>query len=433
MQYTRGEKQKNKISITFDINKKEWNDWVEKAYQKDKAKYKKEGFRQGKVPRKVLENTFGESVFYETAFDLCFPAVFSEMLTKEPDIYAVDYPEIDVLNVGSDGLKFIANVEVLPEVKLGKYTGLEVKTEKPKVIAEEVNAEINRLRERNARFVDILDRPAKMNDIVEINYSGSVDGKIFEGGSAKNYELELGSHSFIPGFEEGVVGMNIGTIKNVEVKFPENYHAENLAGKPAVFEVELISIREKVLPELNDDFAKDVSEVDSLDALKKQIKERLLNQKKESNDLKLENDIVKLVVDNSKVDVPNSMVERQLDYFVNDFSYRLSYQGLKFEDYLKYIGKTLNEYRDMRRKEAEIAVKSNLVLDELIKTEKIDASDDEIVEFVNKQESDDKLSAKTTKKTISDEQKKAVKNRIISEKLISFLKKNNKIIINETK
>lgn len=433
MQYTRGEKQKNKISITFDINKKEWNDWVEKAYQKDKGKYKKEGFRQGKVPRKVLENTFGESVFYETAFDLCFPAVFSEMLTKEPDIYAVDYPEIDVLNVGSDGLKFIANVEVLPEVKLGKYTGLEVKTEKPKVIAEEVNAEINRLRERNARFVDILDRPAKMNDIVEINYSGSVDGKIFEGGSAKNYELELGSHSFIPGFEEGVVGMNIGTIKNVEVKFPENYHAENLAGKPAVFEVELISIREKVLPELNDDFAKDVSEVDSLDALKKQIKERLLNQKKESNDLKLENDIVKLVVDNSKVDVPNSMVERQLDYFVNDFSYRLSYQGLKFEDYLKYIGKTLNEYRDMRRKEAEIAVKSNLVLDELIKTEKIDASDDEIIEFVNKQESDDKLSDKTTKKTISDEQKKAVKNRIISEKLISFLKKNNKIIINETK
>ena len=427
MQYTKGEKTKGKIRVDFVVDAEEWEGFVEQAYQKEKGKYKKEGFRQGKVPRKVLENTYGESVFYEAAFDICFPKLYTQMLEKETDIYAVDYPEIDVKKIGKDGLKFSATIEVLPEVTLGQYTDLEVKKEKAKVLAEEVNAELDRIAERNARFEEIVDRAAKMGDLVEINYSGSVDGVKFEGGTAKNQELGLGTKTFIPGFEEGVVGMKIGETKNIDVVFPEQYHAENLKGKPAVFEVELLTIREKKLPAIDDNFAKEVSEKETLAELKDDIKARLLQQKKDIADRKVENDLVKKIVDASKVDIPKSMIERQLDYFVDDFAYRLAYQGMRMEDYLKYIGKSLEEYRDMRREEAKIAVKSNLVLDEIIRANKIDATDAEVEEYVKKQQPQDTKSKKVAKLDISDEQRKSVKNRIISEKLVDFLKKKNKI------
>ena len=432
MKYTRGKKENGKIKVDFELDAAEWEAYVEKAYQKDKAKYKKEGFRQGKVPRKVLEGTYGESIFYETAFDIMFPAVYGQMHAKEADIEAVDYPEIDVKKIGKDGVKFSAEIVVYPDVVLGAYTGLEVKTEKPKVLAEEVKAELDRLAERNARFEEKTDRAAKLGDLVEIDYSGSADGKKFEGGTAKNQELELGSHSFIPGFEEGVVGMKIGETKNIDVEFPKEYHAKELAGKPAVFEVKLNSIREKVLPEINDEFAKEVSEKETLADLKADIKERLLKQKKDSADIKVENDLVKKIVDNAKVEIPAAMVERQLDYFVDDFAYRLQYQGLRFEDYLKYIGKTIEEYRAMRKEEAEQAVKTNLVLDAIIRKEKITCTDEEAEKHFEEHHSDAN-SKKSTKIAMTDEQLKSMKNHIISEKLVEFVKKNNKVVSGDAK
>ena len=432
MKYTRGKKEKGKIKIEFELDAAEWESYIEKAYQKDKAKYKKEGFRQGKVPRKVLEGTYGESIFYETAFDIMFPAVYAEMHAKETDIEAVDYPEIDVKEIGKNGVKFSAEITVYPDVVLGEYTGIEVKQEKPKVLAEEINAELDRLAERNARFEEKTDRAAKMGDIVEIDYSGSENGKKFEGGTAKNQELELGSHSFIPGFEEGVVGMKIGETKNINVEFPKEYHAKELAGKPAVFEVKLNSIREKVLPEINDEFAKEVSEKETLADLKADIKERLLKQKKESADIKVENDLVKKVVANAKVEIPQAMIERQLDFFVDDFAYSLSSQGLRFEDYLKYIGKTIEEYREMRKEEAEQAVKTNLVLDAIIRKEKISCTDEEAEKHFEEHHSDAN-SKKSTKVAMTDEQLKSMKNHIISEKLVEFIKKNNKIVATDAK
>lgn len=435
MTYTKGKKEKGKITVNFVIDAAEWEAYVEKAYQKEKGKYKKEGFRQGKVPRKVLENTYGESVFYEAAFDIAFPEAYTNMLGKETDIYAVDYPELDIKKVGKDGLEFSATITLLPEVELGKYTGLEIKTEKAKVLAEEVKAELDRLCERNARFEEVSGRAAKMGDVVEINYSGSVDGVKFEGGTAKNQELELGSKTFIPGFEEGVCGMNVCDKKDVEVVFPKDYHAENLAGKKAVFAVELLSIREKKLPAIDDEFAKEVSEHETLAALKDELKDRLMKQKVAAIERKNENDLVKAIVDEAKVEIPASMIERQLDYFEDDFAYRLQYQGLKFEDYLKYIGKTEKEYRDMRRAEAEIAVKTNLVLDAIIRKENIDATEDEMLEHFKEHHmaESDKTGKKSTKVTLSDEQKKTMKNHIISEKLVEFLKKNNKFVVASAK
>jgi len=432
MKYTRGKKENGKIKVDFVIDAAEWESYVEKAYQKDKAKYKKEGFRQGKVPRKVLEGTYGETCFYETAFDIMFPVVYGEMHSKEQDIEAVDYPEIDVKKFGKDGVEFSAEITVYPDVALGKYTEIEVKTEKPKVLAEEVNAELDKLAERNARFEEKTDREAKMGDLVEIDYSGSVDGKKFEGGTAKNQELGLGSHSFIPGFEEGVAGMKVGETKNIDVEFPKEYHAKELAGKKAVFEVKLNSIREKVLPVINDEFAKEVSEKETLADLKADIKDRLLKQKKEAADIKVENDLVKRIVENAKVEIPAAMIERQLDFFVDDFAYRLSYQGLRFEDYLKYIGKSIEEYRAMRKEEAEQAVKTNLVLDAIIRKENISCTDEEAEKHFEEHHSDNNAK-KSTKVAMTDEQLKSMKNHIISEKLVEFIKKNNKIVTSETK
>ena len=432
MKYTRAKKENGKVLVEFEIGADEWETYVEKAYQKDKDKYKKEGFRQGKVPRKVLEGTYGEHVFYETAFDLLFPDVYTQMLAKETDLEPVDYPEIDVKKFGKDGVVFSANIVVYPDVVLGKYTGLEVKQEKAKVLAAEVNTELNRLAERNARYEEKTDRAARNGDVVEINYSGSEGGKKFEGGTAKDQELELGSHSFIPGFEEGVVGMKVGETKNINVTFPKEYHAKELAGKPAVFEVELLSIREKVLPELNDAFAKEVSEKETLAELKEDIKTRLLKQKENSIEVKTENDLVKMIVNDAKVEIPDQMVERQLDYFVDDFAYRLSYQGLRFEDYLQYIGKTMEDYRNMRREEAKQAVKTNIVLDAIIKKEGIVVTDEEAEKHFLEHHTD-KTDKKSTKVAMTDEQKKSIKNHIISEKLVEFIKKNNKIVTAETK
>ena len=430
MHYNIGKMAKGKVNVEFVLDSNEWESYVEQAYQKEKGKYKKEGFRQGKVPRKVLENSYGDSLFYEAAFDLAFPKIYTQMLNSEKSIVPVDYPEIDIKKVGIDGLEFTTLITLLPEVSLGEYTGIEINKKKIKVTDSEVDAEINRIAERNARFEDVNDRAAKMGDLVEINYIGSVDGVPFDGGSAKNYELELGSNTFIPGFEDGVVGMKIGESKSINVSFPSNYHEASLANKPAVFAVDLLSIRQKILPVINDEFAKDVSDNNSLVELKSQIKDKILNQKVQNQEMEIENELIKKIVDSSKVDIPDCMVERQIDYFIEDFSYRLSYQGLKFADYLKYIGKSESDYRALQRNEALSAVKTNLVLEQIIKNENISASEQEILDhFSAHQQKNDNASKKSTKLSISEEQKNSIKHHIISQKLIEFLKNKNKIVI----
>lgn len=427
MKYTIGEKKKGQVTIEFTLDAKEWEAEVEKAYQKHKGEYKKEGFRQGKVPRKVLEQTYGEEVFYEDAFNDSFPAFYTQMLKKEKELFPVDYPAIAVSQMDKKGVKFSATITLLPEVVLGAYTGIEVAKKSAKATDAEVKRELDALAQKQVRFVDVTDREAKLGDLVNINYSGSVDGVKFDGGTAEDQELELGSHTFIEGFEDQVVGMKIGEEKDVNVVFPDPYHSKDLAGKPAVFAVKLLAIREKVLPEINDEFAANVSEFNTLKELKASVKKEIEEQKTKAVEVEAENKLVDEVVKNATVEIPQSMVDSQIDHTIQDMSQRLAYQGISFEQYLEYMGTNMADFRKSRQKEAEKSVKTSLVLEEIIKKEEIKVTEKDIK---NKLEE----IAKATRRNITDiereykeGQEDLVKNTILSEKVINKLKELNNI------
>lgn len=427
MKYTVGEKKNNQIVVTFTMTTEEWEAEVEKAYQKNKGKYKLEGFRQGKVPRKVLEQVYGEFMFYEDAFNDACPKMYSEMLEKETSIFPVSYPDIEVKEFTEKGVVFTATVTVLPEVKLGDYKNIKVESKAIKVTEAEVKRQLDTMREKQARYQEVTDRAAKLGDLVNLDYSGSVNGNVFAGGTAKDQELELGSHTFIEGFEDQMVGMTIGEEKDLNVTFPTEYHAKDLAGKPAVFHVKLLAIREKHLPKVDDAFASDVSEFNTLDELKADIKANIKHEKQHAEEHRVENELVKKVVDNAKVDIPAAMVETQLDAFVEDIAERLAYQGLKVEDYFRYLNTTVEAYRETRRQEAEQAVKTSLVLQEIIKAEKIEATKEEI--NAKLEELADRMGKKVSelKKTMNANQESIITNNIISEKVIKLLKELNNI------
>lgn len=427
MKYTIGEKKNGQVTINFELDSKEWAQEVEKAYQKHKGEYKKEGFRQGKVPRKVLEQTYGEFMFYEDAFNDSFPEYYTKMLNKEKELFPVDYPEVKVEKMDEKGVKFSATVTLLPEVTLGDYSGIEVSKKSAKATEAEVKRELDALVEKQARFVEISDRAAKLGDLTNIDYSGSVDGVKFDGGTAEDQELELGSHTFIEGFEDQVVGMKIGEEKDVNVTFPDPYHSKDLAGKPAVFKVKLLGIREKVLPELNDEFAANASEYSTLKELKDSIKKDIEEQKAKSCEVEAENKLVEAVVKNATVEVPKSMVDAQIDRNIQDMAQRLAYQGLRFEQYLEYMGTTMEEFRKSREKEAKESVKTSLVLEEIIKKEGIKVTDKDI-----KAKLED--IAKATKRNVTDLEREMkngqedfLKSTILSEKVIIRLKELNNI------
>ena len=426
MTYKIGEKKDGKLTVEFKLNAEEWEAEVEKAYQKNKGKYKLDGFRQGKIPRKVLEKTYGEYLFYEDALNEVCDRTFFEFLEKEKDVQAVDYPEVSVKNLSKEGVEWVATITLMPEVELGKYDGLEVKKDKVSVTDKEVEAKLKDLQEKQARYVDVTDRPAKMGDLVNIDFAGSIDGVAFDGGTAKDYELELGSHSFISGFEEQVVGMKVDEQKDVKVEFPKEYHAKNLAGKPAVFAVKLLTIREKQVPEIDDKFASDVSEFNTLDELKKDTKEKIKSEKEADAERAFENKLVEEVVKNSKVDVPKVMVTNQIARNIEDMKRSLAMQGLSYEMYLGYIGLTDEQFRKSREEDTEKQIKTTLVLSELVKKEGIKAEESE-VEVCWRSKKIWLGRQNLRKKTMTESQKEVIENNIISEKVIKLLKDKNNI------
>ena len=427
MTYKIGEKKDGKLTVEFKLNAEEWEAEVEKAYQKNKGKYKLDGFRQGKIPRKVLEKTYGEYLFYEDALNEVCDRTFFEFLEKEKDVQAVDYPEVSVKNLSKEGVEWVATITLMPEVELGKYDGLEVKKDKVSVTDKEVEAKLNDLQEKQARYVDVTDRPAKMGDLVNIDFAGSIDGVAFDGGTAKDYELELGSHSFISGFEEQVVGMKVDEQKDVKVEFPKEYHAKNLAGKPAVFAVKLLTIREKQVPEIDDKFASDVSEFNTLDELKKDTKEKIKSEKEADAERAFENKLVEEVVKNSKVDVPKVMVTNQIARNIEDMKRSLAMQGLSYEMYLGYIGLTDEQFRKSREEDTEKQIKTTLVLSELVKKEGIKAEESEVEDKIKELAEKMKKTVDELKKTMTESQKEVIENNIISEKVIKLLKDKNNI------
>ena len=427
MKYTFEKAEKSTVKVTIELAKEEWQEANQKAYDKTKGRYAMPGFRKGKVPKKVLENAYGVGLFYEDAINYAFPKYFGEILDKETSIQAIAQPELDIKDISEEGITMIAIVPVKPEVKIGAYKGLTFKKNTYRVKVDDVKEELTRLQERNSRLVEVEDRAVVDGDTVTIDYSGSVGGVKFEGGTAEMQTLVIGSKTFIPGFEEQIIGMNKGEEKDISVKFPEEYHAENLKGKDAIFAIKLHKIEKKELPELNDEFIKDAVGAESLDAYKDEIRDRLKKQNADRTQRELEDAIVKKITETTEVEIPDAMVEGQIDRMVQEMEYRLSYQGLKLEDYLKYIGKTMADYRGEFKEQAAEIVKSQLVIEKIIEDEKIEATEDDVQERVDEMAKAQDKPAIDVKKNINARQLDYIKNEIIIKKLFELLKKENVI------
>ncbi len=417
--------EKNQAVINFEISKEAMDTATSAVFQRNKGKYAIPGFRKGKAPRKMVEQYYGAGVFFEDAFNDVFPTFYEEAV-KEHELQPVDRPEIELEDITDDGVvKVKATVTLMPEVKLGKYEGIKVELVEYNVTDEEVDHEIKHALDRASRFVDVEDRAVKMGDTVGLNYSGSVDGVKFDGGTAENQTLEIGSGSFIPGFEEQMVGMAIGEEKALNVKFPDDYHAEDLKGKEAVFDVKVLSIKEKQVPALDDEFAKDVSEFDTLDEYKADIKARLTERKKNQADTEMENKMVEAIAENATIDIPDCMIEQQIDAQLRDMEMRMSYQGLKLEDYNKYTGMTMQQMRDMYRDGALKTVKIRLTLAEIIKAENIDATDDEVMAEIKKYAENYGAKTEDFVSNVTDDQKEYFKEVAVMNKTLALLKEKN--------
>ncbi|MBR2968385.1 MAG: trigger factor, partial [Clostridia bacterium] len=421
----KGEKSTVKIYITLD--KTEWEAANTEAYNKTKGKYSLQGFRKGHVPKSILEKTYGPGIFFEDAINEAFPKYYFDILDKETEIKAIDRPDIDVEKIDENGITMIAIVPVKPEVKIGAYTGIKIEKVEYNVTDEDVENELKKLQERNSRLVDVTDRPAQNGDTTVIDYSGSVDGVKFPGGTAEKQNLVLGSGSFIPGFEDQIVGMNIGEEKDINVKFPDDYHATELKGKDAVFAVKLHEIKVKELPTVDDEFIKDAVGAESVESYKTETRERLEKDAAAKAEAEVEDKLLKAVSDTAEVEIPEVLVERQIDSIMQDIEYRLMYQGMKLDDYIKYIGSTMEEFRNNYRAQAEVNTKYQLVIDKIIETEKITCTDEELDARIKELAEQSKKEFEEFKTNMNPRQKDYLKDSIIIKNLFDFLKKNNEI------
>lgn len=427
MKYTFEKGLKSTVKITITLTEKEWTGAIDSAYEKTKGKYSLPGFRKGKVPKHLLEASYGKGIFYEEAINQAFPKYYGEILDKEPTIEAIASPDLDIKKISDKTLVMEAIVPVKPEVKLGAYKGINFDKPEYKVTDADVEEDIKRLQERNSRLVDVTDRAVEDGDSVVIDYSGSVDGEKFAGGTAEKQTLVIGSKTFIPGFEEQVIGMKIGEDRDINVKFPDEYHAEELKGKDAVFAIKLHEIKKKELPEVNDEFIKDATGAESLEAYKKETLERLEKQNNDRAERELEDVIIKKISEATEVEIPDALIEGQIDRMVQEMSYRMSYQGLKLEDYLKYIGQSMEDYRKGFAEQATEIVKSQLVIEAIIEAEKIEATEEDVEARVKEMAEKQGKPAPDVKKNMQARQLDYIKNEIIIKKFFELLKSENTI------
>ena len=425
MKYELKKLENKNMSLTMDFDYNEWETLVNESYNKNKGKYKVEGFRQGKAPRKMIEKAYGFEVFFEDAITEGFNRHYVEILDKEKSLDPIDSPELSVTKLDKTGITIVAEIPVKPEVKLGKYKGLNVKVAPREVTDEDVENELKRVQVQNTRLVE-KDGEVATGDVANIDFKGSVDGEYFEGGTAEGFDLEIGSHSFIDTFEDQLVGLKAGDSKDVLVKFPDNYHAENLAGKDAKFECKINAVKTKVLPEINDELASNVSEYETLEEYKAHIREHLAEHAQEDAKIKTENEVLDKIVEGMEVDVPEIMVKRELDAMLQDMEYRLMYQGANLEAYCQYMGKTVEDIRNERHDEAVKSVKIRLALQEILKNEKIEVLEKDVDEYIEKISARANKSADEYKKTMTDERLNYIKNEILMNKLLQFLVDNNK-------
>ena len=416
----------NKVKLSFDIDAAKFDAAMDKAYIKVRGQVNIPGFRKGKAPRKLIENMYGEGVFYDEAFELVFDEVYGPAI-DENKVDVVDRPEIEIQQIGAGkNLQFTCEVFVKPDVTLGEYKGVEVKKEKTEVTDEQVDAKVEEERSKQATEVAVEGRAVAEGDTVNLDYAGSVDGVAFAGGTAEGQTLKIGSHTFIPGFEEQMVGMNIGEEKDLDVTFPEQYHAEELAGKKAVFHVKVNGITETQLPALDDDFAKDISEFDTLEEYKADIRAKLEAQAAERDQNAFTNAVIEKVIANATVEIPEAMIERQIDSMMRDFEYRLASQGLKLADFMKYTGQDEKAFRANYRDQAEKSVRAHLVLEAVEKAEAIDATEEQIDAQIAQFAPQSGKSVEELKQTLTEADREYFKADAIRDNAIKFLCDNAK-------
>ncbi len=372
------QKETNRIELDIEVDAATFEAAVSKAYKKNIGRMNVPGFRKGKAPRHLVEKMYGEGVFYEDAMNDVYPSALDAAVTESGYEYVEDKIDLDVVSVGKEGLNFKAVITVKPEVQVGKYKGLKAAKKAALVTEEDIAEELKKLQERNSRLVMVEGRAAAEGDTVTFDFDGYVDGQPFDGGKAENYTLVLGSHQFIPGFEEQIAGKNTDEEFDVEVTFPEDYHAAELAGKPAVFKCKLHEIKEKELPELNDDLAKDASEFDTLEELKNDLKEKLTHQREHAAEDAFETQLLDQLAEGLQAEIPEAMFENRVNDSVRDFDYRLQSQGLNLQTYLQYTGMDMDAFRKGFREQAEKQVKVRLALEKIAKLEELAPTAEEI-------------------------------------------------------
>ncbi len=431
MNYQVENAEKSTVKITITFTPEEWNEAINKAYQQNRGKYAVNGFRKGKVPKNVLEMYYGKGLFYEDALNILYGEHYGAILDKEKDNFtAVGDPSLSVDDISDEKVVLIADVPVKPDVEIETYKGIKIPEFVYTVSDADVDKDIEETRLRLAKDEEVTDRAAQMTDTVNIDFTGKMDGKEFEGGTAQGYDLTLGSHQFIPGFEEGVVGMNIGETKDVPVTFPEDYQAEELKGKEAVFTVTLHKITGKVLPELDEEFAKKMGS-DSVDAYRAKVKERLERNAASRSLNETENSIVTEIAKGAKAEIPQAMIDKQNEFALQRLEYNLMYQGIRLDDYLKYLNTTREAYMHTFDEESKRTVLHQLIVEKIIKLENIEATQEEIDEKIAEQAKSVGKEAEEYKKTMDPRQFEYIESDIKVTKLFNFLKENNEMIKQE--
>ena len=421
--------EKSMVELQFSIDAETFKAAVNNAFKREGKKYAIPGFRKGKAPRHMIEKMYGSDIFHYDAVNDLFPEAY-EAAVKEAKIDVVGRPDPEVVSMSeADGVVLKVKVAVKPEVELGEYAGLTVTKEAKNVNEADVDAEVKRMQDRNGRLLT-REGAAENDDTVDIDFEGFVDGKAFEGGKAEHYSLVLGSGSFIPGFEDQVVGHSAGEEFDVNVKFPEEYGAAELAGKDATFKIKLHEVKYKELPALDDDFAKDVSEYDTLDELKDSIRNNIKTNLDKQAEQKVENDLMDQVIANMKADIPDAMVDSRIDELVQDFEYRISQQGLKLADYLKYMGMNIEQFRAQFKEQADKQVKMRLAMEAIVAKEGITASDEEFEEEVKRIADAYKMEADKVKSIVDAA---AVKADLAINKAIDFVKEKANVVTAEPK
>ncbi|MDD4291694.1 MAG: trigger factor [Clostridia bacterium] len=427
MKYTIN-KQDITCEIAFNVTAEEWEKHMETAYNKNRGKFAVAGFRKGHAPRKVLEGVYGEGFLYEDALDECFNEYYTQVLNENADIETVAHPELKDFKVNEDkSAEIIAVVPIKPVVKLGAYTGLTVKEANRKVEDAAVERELDGLKEKYVRSLNVDDRAVQQGDEITLDFSGSVDGVKFDGGTATDYKLSVGSNTFIPGFEEQLIGAKIGEDIDVKVKFPEDYHSEELKGKDSVFACKVKKIEVKEYPELNDDFVKDISEFNTMDEYKADLKEKLQQDLNAQADREEENALVELIVKEAEVPESKYLIEDQMNEFVEEFKSRLAQQGLKMEDYLKYFSQTAEQYREQYRDQAKQTVKSQLVIDAIIRKEDLKATKEELDGKIKEYAEQVHKTEEELKKTLSPQALEYFARQIVIQKFFDYIKANNTV------